>query len=1112
MSSVQLPQYSLYRPTPYNVTFAMLICVHHESISNMTTTTNTNKDGDDDDATHQQSFDPSMFWLYPSTCTNSTSKSSSNSSTEQDNTTAVAVVLRHAVDAFIQEQMLGVQQQQQQRPSSLQHQLSQPIYGSNHHPQHHDAIDSSSTILHGPDIGQFVQQFVRSISYFVQQQQHLEIRNTEQLSSTTNTTNLHQQQQQVHPIVQDIVTKLLIWLQVMTRSIDSFMDFFQLTLKYAVLTSNSDGSSTTTNVEASSASANQRRSMIDRSSMNGIFIRSLFLGYETLSFPQVIELWESMQQGVQNVPMFLDEIVVPNTVTSYFPLPKVSSQTQSKQWIQSSSQIDQTIRQYCYNPNLDVVVNTVHQDRANSTDSVRNMEMINPYTLQYYYPELPSAHFLHFMSSIRSRDRVQAQEALHEFVDATFIQSRYHTHQNVTSPNNNNTADILQYASILQAMMHTSFQEVHHLHHAIDEAIRVTQQQPPTPPTLQQQPSVPATTNAANTNNGANSSSNTVTTATLFAMAWLAIVQQYITNRHDEDNTYQNTSCNTSSTIVLLQRCIDQCRKICLDPKFNTTTQASLLSIHLMMGIHFVHASLTNSWISHDRAITFYTMDPSSKKKSSMNHTSPTTSKQLYDRTIHTVHLDNESIATNVLIPQKRIASMIYYAYQEITLSISTSIEILHYYLYRHPSTVTNDDMIVSAIRNVSILSSTMGSTLIGKKWIVEELQLGEDKLDTSSSSCIYEQAIRSYIILCDTYHVSIDNQINSSIRVDLFYLLHEWAVRRNDFDHANAIMTLLENYNTNQSLQTNDTSTMMMLHQRVLSLSRQGQYDTVKQMLHKTITQCKNAIGSGQQQQQYRDLTWALLQLCRTYILECNAKSNHQQYTNALEPLLECLSLSKQQTIDGLYTEGLLVLSNIHLFMGQYHRTSFILRMILPTLHRSHHVSVQAEAYLLLAKCRMKQASVCTNDDPKQIQRRYKLLHASIDELYRSRRLYERCHDCQQLQEVHYLLAHVYHHLSTLSKNGAVSDQKIKPNTPYGVFDYLSLRQLESSNYVLYTKYLSTTTNHNKTYMNTDHLKDNDDSTRISTSQFTSALLTRDGILKLANRSIPVLNTKEVI
>jgi hypothetical protein len=168
------------------------------------------------------------------------------------------------------------------------------------------------------------------------------------------------------------------------------------------------------------------------------------------------------------------------------------------------------------------------------------------------------------------------------------------------------------------------------------------------------------------------------------------------------------------------------------------------------------------------------------------------------------------------------------------------------------------------------------------------------------------------------------------------------------------------------------------------------------------------------------------------------------------------------------------------------------IIQMILPSLHRCSHVWLQAEAYFILAKCRMKQAKDCL--DPAQVQRQFNLLQATAKELDRSCSLFVRCQDCYRLQEIYYLLAHVHNQLSLLSRVHRSSNRNNVDT------DRIKSRDVAAAKHIQYSKIFSTVSDcryRGSSSIAHDKLR--------TTAQILSALATRNGIISLANRPLPI-------
>jgi tetratricopeptide (TPR) repeat protein len=820
-----------------------------------------------------------------------------------------------------------------------------------------------------------------------------------------------------------IVHRFHVWLMVATQTMDSFMDMVVATLQRSMVTT------TTTSAETPSADRT-----IDKTSMMGVYIRSLLVGLDALSFEQMTHLWCCMKEEIhhQIQPSLYRDV----------DSPVFSDSSKVPQWTLTKEQLDSSLRDSIYASTLPPpsILSLASNDGAS----------------------IPAAaHYRKYLDSLQSGDRVAAVHSLHSYMDASFAAS---------SSTNASSSDVLQYASVLQAMLHDQFGEVHHMIDAVNEAICVTQQQPP-------MPSPTASASAVATPPTTTSS----TAAALYAVAWLSLVQQqWPTSMSNDRLLYQPQNHKMTLLVELLQRCIQR-GVLVLSPKQPTTT----LVPSLMMGIHLLLASVTNSWIPYQNATTL--ADPmlssSSRTAASTNSvmgsigSATSTSNSVYDRPIHALHLGEQDTPLfharpNLSMRQKLVASGIYNHYSEHSLSMCSLLETLQCTSRNAP--VSDPSEILAAIRNLSIVGCTTGSTTIpyDRALAVSEMEGAKSPM-YPVNGCVYGNALRTYVSLCDAYHISVIE--NKLCFLDVLLLVHEWAVHRHDMEHARPLLTIIEGLMHDSSIQKYYSQNMdAIMYQKVLLLSRQGQMDAAKRLLQKFISHFKA-------QERHRSTANALLNLASLHLEESSPQ-------HALRPLLECLSISKQHKMDGTYTEGLAVLAQIHLYFRQYSRTSLILQMILPSLHRCSPIKVQAEAYLTLAKCRMYQANDCPGS--KAQRRHFNLLQASIQELQRSRQLFERCHECKRLQEIYYLLAHVYQLLSCHSTK--VNSTPKKTCHPKAV-DYVQLRDAAAATFLQYNTLLSSCAEHRVT------------DTRPTTAQFMSAFATKDGILNLANRVSPI-------
>jgi hypothetical protein len=225
----------------------------------------------------------------------------------------------------------------------------------------------------------------------------------------------------------NLTNSFMMWLKAASSSIDALMDLMA-TCRQAVLSSNN----APPNVNATSA--------------NGIYLRSVCIGFEELSFDSLGLLWTDFSQQI--------EAVLANDLEN----------ASSSSWQLSSAQMENALQQEIRDISL----------RTNNSNLDRNMQLEE---IIQDHPELPSAHFLHFLHSLQAGDRQAAVDALHHYLDLVLLQVE-NNHNSAATDDEHNTQDseILQFASILSAAMYDSFGDRALSLTATEEAVRVAQQ------------------------------------------------------------------------------------------------------------------------------------------------------------------------------------------------------------------------------------------------------------------------------------------------------------------------------------------------------------------------------------------------------------------------------------------------------------------------------------------------------------------------------------------------------------------------------------------------------------------------------------------------------------
>lgn len=406
----------------------------------------------------------------------------------------------------------------------------------------------------------------------------------------------------------------------------------------------------------------------------------------------------------------------------------------------------------------------------------------------------------------------------------------------------------------------------------------------------------------------------------------------------------------------------------------------------LVAGANLSLAVATHSWTAHTHALT----DPVAADAISA-----------FDRPTHLGRFDGNAAAR-----QKLVAAGLWNHFGEISLSAQASVSALSC----HCDQLTAADVVV-AIQNLCFAPTPYSNTTASRLLLPDS--------SYPSIECIYGNAIRTYILLREKYQLPVDGVFLLEVAI----VLHEWAVRRGDLDHAEALMAVVESH-LHPRVENFQAVVLDVVSQRALLLSRQGRWDDAKELLKNLIAKCKVKANHGATAR-------LLLQLS-----EVQLEANQKQFANALRPLLECLALSKKHKMDGLHSTALSVLAQVHLRMGRCSRAVSVLQSSLPALLRQGHVWKQAEAYLTLAKCRMKQAKECDYQS-----KRNKLLLAAVQELTRSEDLFLRCQDCRHLQEVYYLLARLHsllpgsHHLRDIAAENFAQLTTRSAPSPIGAF-----------------------------------------------------------------------------
>jgi hypothetical protein len=135
--------------------------------------------------------------------------------------------------------------------------------------------------------------------------------------------------------------------------------------------------------------------------------------------------------------------------------------------------------------------------------------------------------------------------------------------------------------------------------------------------------------------------------------------------------------------------------------------------------------------------------------------------------------------------------------------------------------------------------------------------------------------------------------------------------------------------------------------------------------------------------------------------------ESTKTRYVAALPHLLEAISTCEKSSIHNLHAKALLTLARIFLRMRKARRALSVTNAAITVLHARGHLSCQAEAYLIQAKCFMQLASKTTGNVNISLSSKNKY-NAAFQGLKASQILFKKCHHSGHLTEVYYLQARI--------------------------------------------------------------------------------------------------------
>ena len=224
--------------------------------------------------------------------------------------------------------------------------------------------------------------------------------------------------------------------------------------------------------------------------------------------------------------------------------------------------------------------------------------------------------------------------------------------------------------------------------------------------------------------------------------------------------------------------------------------------------------------------------------------------------------------------------------------------------------------------------------------------------------------------------------------------LLHEWAVRRGEYGHAETLIKHLYS-RLHPRLPNYDDAKLDVVAQHAFLLGRQGWIIESRTLLDDLVEQCRKEKKIVQQ-------AHLLIQLAVIML-----DANKQEFRSALDPVRSCLKLAVDHSMDVMHATAMSLLAIIHYRLSNTESAIAMIKGVLPKLRQNVNVWFVGEAHLTLAKCYLKRNAG----------------GMAMGNLEKSNHYFLECQDVVRLQEVYYLQARLY----DAQKNFVSRDEKSK-------------------------------------------------------------------------------------
>eukprot|EP00978_Attheya_sp_CCMP212_P016649 scaffold43805_cov59-Attheya_sp.AAC.1 len=711
--------------------------------------------------------------------------------------------------------------------------------------------------------------------------------------------------------------------------------------------------------------------VVDGDSSHGIYIRKQCLGFDQLAFESVGHLWTAFRQYVDAANIDEDDVSSQRSLFCSSSMLRMSIDIPNEEKEPTRQELDGalsvTYKSKEYWPLPSYQLERVLQDQCLALEGRIGIQSFEDTEMEITrvlgsYPELPAAHFLRFLNCMHHGERVGALDSLHRYFDYAMIHERKELANNGGDPNRKS---IVQYAAVLLAALHTEFGNEELAFKATEEAVRVAQQGGDGP-------------------------------SVAYALGWL----------------HQISGNNHNFAEEVLRRCASRAADRSL-PSLAAGAAMSLASY-----MTFARQSDT----SYDEREGSATIGAQSGPAEAWIHLASATTEQgtasggaggglmqpHFDAPTRTANMMGGSDSMQLRARQNLIASGIWDAYGNMPMSALFSFQALYCYgrkLSSHEGSVAGQKIAMTALygngsHTLSLSCDYQGDALYNRMQTIGKERGGQNHMSfVGMQPKVYVDTLKQLLDMTRKQPTPSNGIWSHSVTM----ILHEWAVRRCELNHARSLTYVLHSVSSLPSLMQNGIEAKIQTSLQLSSLlCREKSWERAKQLILGLCTIC--------QQRGLRFLRARLLLQLVMIHLECSP----QRPVCALLPLLECLSICEADSMDSLHASCLCLLAKVHLQLDNVQRARALLKGSLPTLLQHAPIWFQGEAWLTLAKCHLREARDLLSDSEASSRNLgcMRLWKTALEQLNQSANLFESMDDALVLREVYYLQAQIYNYL----------------------------------------------------------------------------------------------------